>query len=89
MGGMNRLGMAFSQWRMMAENFGSFPTDGSKNGLILRWSVRPLPPAQPTIFHNFASDVFGSDDGGIVIGDGENQFVAQIEHENIRVAFIE
>lgn len=35
------------------------------------------------------ADVLRCDHGGIVIGDGEDEFVAQVEHEDIRVAFVE
>ena len=44
----------------------------------------------PRFLGHFAlADVFGGNDGGVLIGGGEDEFVAQIEHENVGVAFIE
>ena len=44
----------------------------------------------PRFLGHFAlADVFGGNDGGVLIGGGEDEFVAQIEHENVGVVFIE
>ena len=44
----------------------------------------------PGFLDDFAlADVFRGDDGGVVIRDREDEFVAEVEHEHVRVAFIE